>query len=133
MVQVEQGLRYTRTHEWVKVEGDVATVGVTDFAQSELGDITYLELPQPGTQVKRGEPMGVIESVKAASDIYSPVSGEVIEANQAVVDAPEKVNQSPYGEAWLVRIRLSDPTEVEKLMDAAAYEQFLAEEAAAHS
>uniref|UniRef100_A0A831TED7 Glycine cleavage system H protein n=1 Tax=Thermorudis peleae TaxID=1382356 RepID=A0A831TED7_9BACT len=131
MVQVEQGLRYSRTHEWARIEGDVATVGVTDYAQSELGDITYLELPQPGTQVKQGEPMGVIESVKAASDIYSPVSGEVIEANQGVVDAPEKVNQSPYGEAWLVKIRLSDPSEVENLMDAAAYEQFLAEEAAA--
>lgn len=131
MVQVEQGLRYTRTHEWARIEGDVATVGVTDYAQSELGDITYLELPQPGTQVKQGEPMGVIESVKAASDIYSPVSGEVIEANQAVVEAPEKVNQSPYGDAWLVKIRLSDPSELENLMDAAAYEQFLAEEAAA--
>lgn len=131
MVQVEQGLRYSRTHEWARIEGDVATVGVTDYAQSELGDITYLELPQPGTQVKQGEPMGVIESVKAASDIYSPVSGEVIEANEGVVDAPEKVNQSPYGEAWLVKIRLSDPSEVENLMDAAAYEQFLAEEAAA--
>lgn len=131
MVQVEQGLRYTRTHEWVRIEGDVATVGVTDYAQSELGDITYLELPQPGTQVKQGEPMGVIESVKAASDIYSPVSGEVIEANQAVVEAPGKVNQSPYGDAWLVKIRLSDPSELENLMDAAAYEQFLAEEAAA--
>lgn len=131
MVQVEQGLRYTRTHEWARIEGDVATVGVTDYAQSELGDITYLELPQPGTQVKQGEPMGVIESVKAASDIYSPVSGEVIEANQAVVEAPAKVNQSPYGDAWLVKIRLSDPSELENLMDAAAYEQFLAEEAAA--
>ncbi len=131
MVQVEQGLRYTRTHEWARIEGDVATVGVTDYAQSELGDITYLELPQPGTQVKQGEPMGVIESVKAASDIYSPVSGEVIEANQGVVEAPEKVNQSPYGEAWLVKIRLSDPSEVENLMDAATYEQFLVEEAAA--
>jgi glycine cleavage system H protein len=131
MVQVEQGLRYTRTHEWARIEGDVATVGVTDYAQSELGDITYLELPQPGTRVKQGEPMGVIESVKAASDIYSPVSGEVIEANQGVVEAPEKVNQSPYGEAWLVKIRLSDPSEVESLMDAAAYEQFLVEEAAA--
>jgi len=131
MVQVERGLRYTRTHEWARIEGDVATVGVTDYAQSELGDITYLELPQPGTQVKQGEPMGVIESVKAASDIYSPVSGEVIEANQGVVEAPEKVNQSPYGDAWLVKIRLSDPSEVENLMDADAYEQFLVEEAAA--
>jgi glycine cleavage system H protein len=131
MVQVERGLRYTRTHEWAKVEGDVAVVGVTDYAQSELGDITYLELPQPGATVKQGEPMGVIESVKAASDIYAPLSGEVIEANQAIVEAPEKVNQSPYGEAWLVKVRLSDPSELETLMDDVTYEQFLAEEAAA--
>lgn len=132
MARVEPGLRYTRTHEWARIEGDIATVGVTDYAQSELGDITYLELPEPGTTVQRGEPMGVIESVKAASDIYAPVSGEIVEANQRVVEAPETVNQSPYGDAWLVKIKLSDPSEVEQLMDAAAYEQFLAEEAAAH-
>jgi len=132
MVRVEPGLRYTRTHEWAKVIGDIAIVGVTDYAQSELGDITYLELPPPGTAVKQGEPMGVIESVKAASDIYAPVSGEVIEANQSIVATPEKVNSSPYDEAWLVKVRMSDPRELDILMDEAAYEQFLAEEAAAH-
>jgi len=130
MTEVREGLRYTRTHEWVRVEGDVAVVGVTDFAQSELGDITYLELPEPGTVVKQGESMGVIESVKAASDIYAPVSGEVVEANRSVVDSPELVNKSPYDEAWLVKIRLSAPEELERLMDAAAYRQFLAETAA---
>jgi glycine cleavage system H protein len=123
-------LRYTRTHEWVRVEGDVAVVGVTDFAQSELGDITYLELPEPGTVVKQGESMGVIESVKAASDIYAPVSGEVVEANRSVVDSPELVNKSPYDEAWLAKIRLSAAEELERLMDAAAYRQFLTETAA---
>jgi len=130
MAEVREGLRYTRTHEWVRVEGDVAVVGVTDFAQSELGDITYLELPEPGTVVKQGESMGVIESVKAASDIYAPVSGEVVEVNRSVVDSPELVNKSPYDEAWLAKIRLSAPEELERLMDATAYRQFLAETAA---
>ncbi|MBO9306275.1 MULTISPECIES: glycine cleavage system protein GcvH [Thermomicrobium] len=130
MAEVREGLRYTRTHEWVRVEGDVAVVGVTDFAQSELGDITYLELPEPGTVVKQGESMGVIESVKAASDIYAPVSGEVVEVNRSVVDSPELVNKSPYDEAWLAKIRLSAPEELERLMDAAAYRQFLTETAA---
>jgi glycine cleavage system H protein len=130
MAEVREGLRYTRTHEWVRVEGDVAVVGVTDFAQSELGDITYLELPEPGTVVKQGESMGVIESVKAASDIYAPVSGEVVEVNRSVVDSPELVNKSPYDEAWLAKIRLSAPEKLERLMDAAAYRQFLTETAA---
>ncbi|MBO9358243.1 MAG: glycine cleavage system protein GcvH [Thermomicrobium sp.] len=130
MAEVREGLRYTRTHEWVRVEGDVAVVGVTDFAQSELGDITYLELPEPGTVVKQGESMGVIESVKAASDIYAPVSGEVVEVNRSVVDSPELVNKSPYDEAWLAKIRLSAAEKLERLMDAAAYRQFLTETAA---
>ncbi|ACZ38721.1 glycine cleavage system protein GcvH [Sphaerobacter thermophilus] len=131
MTQVAQGLRYTKTHEWVKLDGDVATVGVTDFAQSELGDITYLELPEPGTTVTQGEPMGVIESVKAASDIYAPISGEVIEANSTVVDSPELVNSSPYEEGWFVKVRVSDPAGVESLMDADAYEAFVKEEGGA--
>jgi glycine cleavage system H protein len=130
MAEVRESLRYTRTHEWVRVEGDVAVVGVTDFAQSELGDITYLELPEPGTVVKQGESMGVIESVKAASDIYAPVSGEVVEVNRSVVDSPELVNKSPYDDAWLAKIRLYAAEEMERLMDAAAYRQFLTETAA---
>jgi glycine cleavage system H protein len=130
MAEVRDGLRYTRTHEWVRVEGDVAVVGVTDFAQSELGDITYLELPEPGTTVRQGDSMGVIESVKAASDIYAPVSGEIVETNKTVVETPELVNKSPYDEAWLVKIKLSAPDELERLMDAEAYRQFLAETAA---
>ena len=128
MVEVKADLRYTKSHEWVKVDGDTVTMGVSDFAQSELGDITYLELPEPGDQVKQSEPLGVIESVKAASDIYSPVSGEIAEANDNVVDAPESVNSSPYDDAWLVKIKLSDPSELDGLMDSAAYEKFLEEE-----
>ncbi|GBD21909.1 Glycine cleavage system H protein [bacterium HR28] len=130
MADVRDGLRYTRTHEWVRVEGDIAVVGVTDFAQAELGDITYLELPEPGTTVKQGDSMGVIESVKAASDIYAPVSGEVVEANKAVVDTPELVNKSPYDDAWLVKIRMSTPDELNQLMDAEEYRKYLAETAA---
>jgi|UniRef100_A0A7C1K1H5 glycine cleavage system H protein len=130
MADVRDGLRYTRTHEWVRVEGDIAVVGVTDFAQAELGDITYLELPEPGTTVKQGDSMGVIESVKAASDIYAPVSGEVVEANKAVVDTPELANKSPYDDAWLVKIRMSTPDELNQLMDAEEYRKYLAETAA---
>ncbi len=121
--------RYTRTHEWVLVEGDVATMGVTDHAQNELGDITYLELPEPGTEVEATKPLGVVESVKAASDVYSPLDGEIVERNDDLLDAPETVNTSPYEGAWLVKIRLSNPTQVEDLMDAAAYDIYEQESA----
>ena len=114
--------RYTRTHEWVLVEGDIATMGVTDHAQNELGDITYLELPDPGTEVEATKPLGVVESVKAASDVYSPVDGEIVERNDTLLDAPETVNSSPYEGAWLVRIRLANPAQVKDLMDSAAYD-----------
>lgn len=128
LVQVKADLRYSKTHEWVKVDGDTVTMGVSDFAQSELGDITYLELPEPGDTVSQSEPLGVIESVKAASDIYAPVSGEIVEANDGVVDAPESVNSSPYEDAWLVKIKLSDPSELDNLMDGAAYEKYVEEQ-----
>lgn len=122
--------RYTRTHEWVSLDGDVATIGVTDFAQSELGDITYLDLPEVGTAIAENAAFGVVESVKAANDIFSPIDGEVIARNDAAVDAPETVNSSPYGDAWLVKVRISDPAKYEALMDAAAYDAFA--ESAAH-
>lgn len=122
--------RYTKTHEWVSLDGDVATIGVTDFAQSELGDITYLDLPDVGTAITENAALGVVESVKAANDIFSPVDGEVVERNEAAVDAPETVNSSPYGDAWLVKVRISDPAKFEALMDAAAYDAFA--ESAAH-
>ncbi|MEX2425591.1 MAG: glycine cleavage system protein GcvH [Thermomicrobiaceae bacterium] len=128
MVEIKSDLRYTKSHEWIKVDGDNVTMGVSDFAQSELGDITYLELPEAGDSVTKGEPLGVIESVKAASDIYSPVTGEIVESNDQVVDAPESVNSSPYGDAWLVKIKLSDPSQVDELMDSDAYEKFVEEE-----
>jgi glycine cleavage system H protein len=122
-------LKYTKSHEWVRIDGDVATFGLTDHAQSELGDITYLELPEIGGAVTQAEPYGVVESVKAASDIYAPLDGEVIEINNVAVDAPDVVNKSPYEDAWLVKVRISDPAQASNLMDPDTYDQF-AEEAA---
>ncbi len=116
--------RYTKTHEWVALDGDTATIGVTDFAQTELGDITYLELPEIGGALSADEAFGVIESVKAASDVYSPIDGEVIERNEQALAAPESLNQSPYDDAWLVRVKLADASQVERLMDAAAYDAY---------
>ena len=123
-------LRYTKTHEWVRLDGDVATVGLSDFAQNELGDITYLELPEVGDAVTQSEPLGVVESVKAASDIYSPIGGEVVERNEDAIGSPEIVNQSPYERAWLIKVRASDPSEIESLMPSEEYDTFA--EAAAH-
>ena len=131
MVNVPQGLRYTKTHEWVSVEGDVATTGATEYAQSELGDLTYIELPESGTEVTQTEPMGVIESVKAASDIYAAVSGKVTEANQSVIDSPETVNSSPY-DAWFVRIRMCNPDDLDNLMSTEDDEKYLAEQEGGH-
>jgi glycine cleavage system H protein len=128
MTEIPAGLYFSKSHEWAKVDGDVATLGVSDFAQNELGDITYLELPEPGTTITQGEPLGVIESVKAASDIYTALSGEVLETNQDVVDSPELVNSSPYDKAWLVKVRLSDTSEVNNLMDSEKYTAYAAEQ-----
>jgi glycine cleavage system H protein len=119
--------RYTKEHEWVCVEDNVGTVGITDYAQDQLGDIVYLDLPSPGTQVKQLDKLGEIESVKAVSDLYSPVSGEVVAVNQEVIDRPELVNQSPYEEGWLVRLRLADPAELDSLLTAAQYDELVAQ------
>lgn len=116
--------KYTRTHEWVLLEGDIATIGLTDHAQQELGDITYLELPDEGDAVKSGEAFGVVESVKAASDVYSPIDGEVVGRNETAVDGPEVINQSPYDDAWLIKVKVSDPLQLESLMDPATYSEF---------
>ena len=122
-------LRYTKSHEWVRIDGDIATFGLSDYAQAELGDITYLELPEIGSNVTQSEPFGVVESVKAASDIYAPLDGEVLEINSAAVDAPDVVNSSPYDNAWLVKVRLSDPAQIETLMDPDTYDTFAEESA----
>jgi glycine cleavage system H protein len=117
-------VHYTDEHEWISVEGDSATVGITDFAQGQLGDIVFVELPEAGRQVTKGGDAAVVESVKAASDVYAPVSGEVIEANQALSDDPSLVNTAPEGDGWFFKLRLSDPSELDGLMDAEAYRAF---------
>jgi len=127
-VAAPKDLKYSKSHEWVRVDGDTATIGLGDYAQNELGDITYLELPDVGDSIVAGEPLGVVESVKAASDIYAPIGGEVLEQNQKAVDAPELVNQSPYDDAWLIKVRVGDPAELDALMDATAYDEFVESE-----
>ena len=115
------GLKYTPEHEWARLDGDVVTVGVTDYAQEQLSDVVYVELPQIGQRVKQMDAFGVLEAVKTVTDLYSPVSGEIIDVNQAIADDPALVNQSPYDEGWMVMIRLDDPSELDGLMDAEGY------------
>jgi len=120
-----ENLKYTKTHEWILVDGDVGTVGITDHAQQELGDVTYLELPDTGESVAAGEPFGVVESVKAATDIYAPLDGEVVERNDGAVETPEVINTSPYEGAWLIKVRIADPSQLDSLMDPAEYSSFV--------
>jgi glycine cleavage system H protein len=121
-------LRYHREHDWVRIEGDTATLGITWYAQDALGELVHFEPPEEGADVAKDESYGEVESVKAVSDVIAPLSGEVIEVNGAVVDAPETVNDDPYGEGWLVKIRVSDPSEADDLLDATAYRQLLEEQ-----
>jgi glycine cleavage system H protein len=124
--------RYTKEHEWIKLEGGVGTIGITDYAQHELGDVVFVELPKVGTALESGQVLGTVESVKAVSEIFSPVSGEVLETNPLLTSSPEKINSDPHGEAWLLKLKLSNPKQVEALMDAAGYEAFIAEQAKDH-
>ncbi len=117
-------LKYSKTHEWIRIDGDVATIGLSDHAQEELGDITYLELPEVGDQISRSQPFGIVESVKAASDIYAPLDGEVVERNDEVIERPDTVNSSPYDKAWLIRIKVSDPSQGDLLMESSDYDSF---------
>jgi glycine cleavage system H protein len=121
-------LKYHREHDWARIEGDTATVGVTWYAQDALGEIVHYEPPDEGTSVAKDESYGEVESVKAVSDLISPLSGEVAEVNQSVVEAPEKINEDPYGDGWLIKIRLSDPGEADELLDVEAYRELLAEQ-----
>ena len=127
-MEFPEDLKYSREHEWALVEGTVATVGITDFAQEKLGDIVFVELPAVGDKVTKDEAMGVVESVKAVSDVYSPVSGTVIEINDDLPDSPDMINEDPYGDGWIVKIQMSDPTDVDDLMESEAYEAFVAEQ-----
>jgi glycine cleavage system H protein len=126
-VEYPENVHYTKEHEWVSVEGDIGTIGITDHAQQELGDIVYVDLPKVGATVTQGKTIGSVESVKAVSDIYSPVSGEVVEVNSSLSDVPEKLNQDPHGDAWLVKMRLSAPGEVKNLLSAADYRSYIGE------
>jgi glycine cleavage system H protein len=125
--------RYTKDHEWIKADGATGTIGITDYAQKELGDVVFVELPKAGTKLKAGAMFGTIESVKAVSEIYSPVSGEVTEINAVLADSPEQINTDPHGAAWLVRIRLDNPQEISSLMDAVAYQAYIAEKEKEHA
>ncbi len=120
--------RYTKEHEWVHVEGNVATIGITDHAQHELGDIVYVDLPKTGTQAESGKTFGSVESVKAVSDIYAPVSGEIVETNDGLASAPEKLNSDPHGAAWLIKVRMTSPDEIKQLMNAADYQKYVGAE-----
>ena len=119
--------RYTKQHEWIDVKDGVGTIGITDYAQHELGDVVFVELPKPGTKVQAGKSFGTVESVKAVSEIYAPVSGEVVEANAELEATPEKLNSDPHKSAWLIRVKLADQAELATLMDAKAYEAFISE------
>jgi glycine cleavage system H protein len=123
-----ENFRYTKEHEWVHAEGGSATIGITDHAQHELGDIVYVDLPKPGAHLEQGKTLGSVESVKAVSDVYAPVSGEVTEINALLADAPEKLNEDPHGAAWLVKLKLSDPGQVQNLMTAAEYQTYVGAE-----
>jgi glycine cleavage system H protein len=119
---IPENLKYNESHEWVSQEDDIATIGITDYAQSEIQDIVYVELPEVGTQLTHKTELGVIESVKAAFDLYAPVSGEVIEVNESLLDAPEQVNESPYDDGWFLKIKMTDPSELDALLDAESYQ-----------
>lgn len=123
---VPADLRYTKDHEWVRVEGDHATVGVTDFAAQQLGDVVFVDLPPIGTSVEQFATFGVVESVKAVSDLFAPIGGAVVEANPALADRPELVNSDPFGEGWMIRLKVADPAQLAGLLDPAAYEQLVA-------
>ncbi|HEX9567814.1 MAG TPA: glycine cleavage system protein GcvH [Thermoplasmata archaeon] len=125
MSNVPEGLRYTRDHEWAKIEGKRARIGITDFAQDQLTDVVYVELPPIGKTVRQGEPIGTVESVKAVSEIFAPIGGKVVEVNKALVDKPELVNKDPYGEGWMVVVEATEPPQANALMDPAAYRRHI--------
>ncbi len=129
-MEVPSDLRYSSAHEWISVEDDIATVGITDFAQQQLGDITFVELPVIGDELEKGQEAAVVESVKAASDIYSPIDGTVLEVNEALEDSPEQINTDPYGDGWLFRVQMSDPGEEDNLLSESEYKALLPSEEA---
>ncbi len=131
MSTVPDDLKYSKEHEWVRADGDVATIGITHFAQEQLGDVVFVELPEKGATVRQFSSLGVVESVKAASDIYAPISGEVVERNVKVIEKPELVNSVPYGDGWLIKVRLADKGELTQLLSSADYRSHIGETAGA--
>ena len=129
MANFPSDLKYGEEHEWVRVEGDTVTVGISDFAQDQLGEVVFVDLPEVGSEVVVGETFGEIESVKSVSDLFSPVTGSVVERNDNLSDAPETVNEDPYGDGWLIKVKMNDASELDALMDAAEYEDFVAGDA----
>lgn len=127
-MEIPAGLKYSKEHEWVATEETVATVGITDYAQDQLGEIVYVELPAVGDKISKDDAFGVVESVKAVSDIYAPVSGTVVEVNQELPESPEMINEDPYGDGWLVKVKVSDPAELDDLLDNDEYEDLIAVE-----
>ena len=128
MVQVLEELKYTNDHEWAHVEGDVLVMGITDYAQDSLGEIVYIELPSEGDEITKGDPFGAVESTKAVSDLYAPVSGDVVEVNEALLDSPELINTDPYGEGWMIKVKVYDLGELDDLMDFVDYNNFIEKE-----
>jgi glycine cleavage system H protein len=122
-----EDLKYTSEHEWIRIDGDVATVGITDYAQDQLGDIVFVELPEEGETVEKGDTFGVVESTKSVSDLYVPLSGKVIESNDPLLDSPDIINEDPYGEGWMIRIKLENSSEVKELLDAKSYQKMVEE------
>lgn len=120
----DESVKYQESHEWARIDGDVVTVGISDYAQDELGDVVFVELPNVGDTLEAGKPFGVVESVKAASDLYMPVSGEIVEVNEALQDKPETINDAPFGDGWIMKLKASDPGQMDGLMDADAYKSF---------
>ena len=128
MAQVVEELKYTNDHEWAHEEGEVLVIGITDYAQDSLGEIVYIELPSEGDEITKGDPFGAVESTKAVSDLYAPVSGDVVEVNEVLLDSPELINSDPYGEGWMIKVKVYDPGELEELMDFEGYTDFVEKE-----
>ncbi len=126
-MNIPENLKYTKDHEWAKIDGDIATIGITDFAQKELGDIVFVEIETVGETLEKEETFGTVEAVKTVSDLFMPLSGEIIEKNEGLDESPESINKDPYGEGWMVKIKISDLSEIDELLDAAAYKELIEE------
>lgn len=129
-MNIPDDLKFTSGHEWIRVEENVVTIGITDFAQDQLGDIVFVELPEGGESVEKGDTFGVVESTKSVSDLFAPISGKVIETNDPLLDSPEVINEDPYGEGWMIKVQMKNPDDIEPLLDAKGYQKYLEEESA---